>query len=112
MERPHRMVGVVVDGIAGGVSGVGNGLVNSAKGIGSQVMGALDKPFTMVTHKQGPHHIVGRLVDGTLDAGANVADKGILGSVREEGAAIMRALDQPFDAIPALGSMGSTKGKR
>jgi hypothetical protein len=112
MERPHRLVGDVVDGIAGGVSGVGNGLVNSAKGIGSQVMGALDKPFEMVTHKEGPHHIVGRFLDGTLDAGANVADKGMLGSVRQEGSAIMRAMDQPFDAIPALGSMSMSKGKR
>ena len=106
--RPHRIVGGVADGLASGVRGVGNGLVGSARGLGSQVMGALDKPFNMVTGKEGPHRILDRLVNGTLSAGVNVVDSGIMGSIQAEGEAIMHAMDQPCEQTglpPDLGSL-------
>ncbi len=118
--RPHRIVGGVADGLANGVRGVGNGLVSSARGAGTQVMGALDKPFEMITHKEGPHRIIDRLVNGTLSAGVNVVDSGILGSLQTEGEAIMKAMDQPCEQTglpPDLGSLqlpkfGSPKSKK
>ncbi len=106
--RPHRIVGGVADGVAEGVRGIGNGLVSSARGAGSQVMGALDKPFEMITHKEGPHRIVDRLVNGTLSAGVNAVDSGIMGSLKTEGEAIMKAMDQPPEQTglpPDLGSL-------
>ncbi len=106
--RPHRVVGSVADGLANGVRGVGNGLVGTAKSLGSTVMSALDKPFEMVTGKEGPHRIVDRWVNGTVGAGVNAVDNGVMGSLKQEGEAIMHALDQPPEQTglpPDLGSL-------
>lgn len=105
--EPHRVVGNVADSLASGVRGAGNGLVSTAKGLGAAVMGALDKPFEMVSGKQGPHRIVDRLVNGTVDAGVNAVDNGAMGSLQKMGAGIMHAMDQPVEEVglpPDLGS--------
>lgn len=115
MARPHRIVGDAADGLANGASRVGNSLVGTAKGLGSQVMGILDKPFSMVTDKQGPHHIIDRLVNGGVDAGNHAVDSGILGSLKTAGNGFMRALDQPVEATglpPDLGSIRLPSLKR
>jgi len=95
-------VGDVADGLADGVRGVGNGMVSAAKGAGSQIMGALDKPFTKFTGKEGPHRIIDRFLNGTVDAGVNVVDVGGLRSIQDEGNAIMRAMDQPLEQISSF----------
>lgn len=99
MAYPHRVVGNVLDGLASGVRGIGNGLVGSAKGMGGQVMSALDKPFAMVTGKEGPHRLLDRLVNGSVDAGVNAVDNGLMGSLQKEGEAIMRAMDHPSEQV-------------
>lgn len=106
--RPHRILDEVADSLATGVRGVGNGLVNTAKGMGSQVMSALDRPFSMVTDKQGPHRILDRFVNGSVDAAVNAVDSGVLSSLQKEGEAIMYALDQPPEQTglpPDLGQL-------
>jgi len=103
MMRPHRVVGDVADGLANGVRGVGNGMVGAVKGAGAQIMSALDKPFTKVTGKEGPHRIIDRFLNGTVDAGVNVVDNGGLRSLQEEGAAIMRSMDQPLEQLSSFG---------
>jgi hypothetical protein len=102
MMRPHRIVGDVADGLANGVRGVGNGMVGAVKGAGSQIMSALDKPFTKVTGKEGPHRIVDRFLNGTVDAGVNVVDVGGLRSLQDEGEAIMKSMDQPLEQISSF----------
>lgn len=97
--RPHEVFGKVADGVANGVRGVGNGLVGTLKGLGSNVQSALDTPFKMVAPgREGPHRAADRLINGTVDAAVNAVDTGAMGSLQKEGAAIMRTLDQPAEA--------------
>lgn len=105
--RPHRVVGGVADSLASGIRGIGNGLAGTVKGLGSQVMGALDKPFAAVTKKEGPHRVIDRLVNGTVGAGVNAVDSGVMGSLQSEGEAIMKALDQPAEQTGIPPDIGS-----
>ncbi|MDD5510531.1 MAG: hypothetical protein PHI12_06970 [Dehalococcoidales bacterium] len=104
--KPHEIVGQVADGIAGAVKGVGNGLVRTVEGVGSQINSVLNKPFEMTIHKDGPQQIVNNLATGTLNAASGLADSGI-NALQNEGRAIMGALDEPakeFGFPPDMGS--------
>lgn len=90
---PHRIVDGVATGLIDAVRGVGNSVTGSVKGAGEKIMRALDEPFSAVTDKEGPHRIAHRLANGLIDAGVNFVDKGIVGSTKMAGEAVMRALD-------------------
>ncbi len=99
MEGPHRVIGNFLDGVANGVDSLGNGAVRTIEDAGEGVMSALDKPFTEVTGMQGPHRAVDRAAKGFLDATANLGSRGIVGSAKEAGEGIMRALDHPLEQL-------------
>jgi len=109
MATPHRVIGGVADSLASGVRGVGNSLSNTIQGFGGQIMGVLDKPFNMVTQKEGPHRIVDRLLNGSVSAAKNAVDNGVMGSLQSEGEAIMHAMDQPSEVIGVPPDLGSLK---
>lgn len=92
-QSPHRAVGRIVDTIVGSVRSLGNSLVGAVKGAGHGVVNGLDAPFTAITGKEGPLHIVDRLADGAIDAGVNFVDSGVVGSVQKAGEGVMEALD-------------------
>jgi len=90
---PHRIVDGIATGLIDSVRGVGNSVTGSVKGAGEKIMRALDEPFSAVTDKEGPHRVAHRLANGLIDAGVNFVDKGIVGSTKMAGEAVMRALD-------------------
>lgn len=102
MERPHRVVGSVADGVLNGVQGLGDGLGNTIRQAGATLMNALDKPWEATLHIQGPHRIADRLANGTADALQSVFDQGVIGTTKKAGAGIMRALDQPLDDLDTV----------
>jgi hypothetical protein len=113
MATPHRVIGGVADSLASGVRGVGNSLSGTVQGFGGQIMGVLDKPFGMVTQKEGPHRIIDRFLNGSVSAAKNVVDNGVMGSLQTEGQAIMHAMDQPSEVIGIPPDLGSFKlGKK
>ena len=114
--RPHEIVGQMADGIAGAIKGVGNSLVKTVEGVGGQVNRALDKPFEIAIHKQGPQNIINDVANGTLNAASGFVDSGV-NALQSEGRAIMTALDEPakqFGIPPDLGSfkMPSLHGRK
>lgn len=90
---PHRVVDEIAGGIVGGVQGLVDSAAGAVKGAGKRIMTALDRPFTAVTGKEGPHRIVDRLADGAIETGMNFVDQGVFGTVKKGGETIMRALD-------------------
>jgi hypothetical protein len=97
---PHRVVDSIADGLVGGVDGFGNAVVGAVKGVGKAVMGGLDKPFAAIAGgREGPHRIVDRAADGAVNAVANFASTGVIGSVRTVGKGVMSALDHPWEQI-------------
>ena len=110
----HRAVDQVADGIANGASGLVSSVAGSIKGVGKSVMSGLDKPFTDLTGKEGPHRMADRAADGIVDAGVNFVNQGIIGSVKTAGKGIMRALDQPFEQLKGMnmGKLGMPWRKR
>ena len=99
MEGPHRVIGKILNGLAAGIDGLGNGAVGAIKGAGESVMSALDKPFTDVTGMQGPHRAIDKAVKGAIDAGVNFASQGIIGSAKTAGEGLMETLDHPLEQI-------------
>lgn len=97
MATPHRVVDSLADGIANGARGLIGGVSGAVRGVGKSVMGALDKPFAAVTHKEGPHRVLDRAADGALDAVENLAEQGVIGTAQKAGGAVMRALDHPVE---------------
>jgi phage-related protein len=93
--KPHRVVDNIAGGVVEGARGIGNGLVNTVKSAGSTVMNALDKPFAMVTDREGPHRAIDRAVNGGINAAVNAVDNGLVRSIQMGGEAIMKALDHP-----------------
>ena len=99
MEGPHRVIGNILDGLAEGIDGLGNGAVRAVEGVGESVMSALDKPFTGVTGMQGPHRVIDKAAKGAIDAGVNFASRGIIASAKTAGEGLMEALDHPLKQI-------------
>ena len=99
MQGPHRVIGNILDGLAEGIDGLGNSAVRAIEGVGESVMSALDKPFTGITGIEGPHRAIDKAAKGAIDAGVNVASRGIIGSVRTAGEGLMKALDHPLEQI-------------
>ncbi|KKN87048.1 hypothetical protein LCGC14_0263180 [marine sediment metagenome] len=95
----HRVVDSVLDGVANGVTGFVNSAAGAVKGAGKSVMAGLDKPFTDITGKQGPHRIIDVAADGAIDAGVNFVNQGIVGSAKKAGEGVMRALDHPLEQM-------------
>lgn len=96
---PHRLLDSIADGLVGGVDGFGNAAVSAVQNAGKAVMGGLDKPFSAVTGREGPHRIIDRAADGATDAVKNIASTGFVGSIRTLGKGIMSALDHPLEQI-------------
>lgn len=109
MAAPHRVVDDIADGVVNAANGLGNSLAGAIRGAGKSIMGALDKPFTAITGKEGPHHIIDRLVDGAVDTIVNIGSDGMVGSAKKAGEAVMKALDQPVEQVgipPKLEGLG------
>jgi len=98
----HRVVDQIADGFASGASGLVSGIAGSIKGVGKSVMTGLDKPFTQLIGKEGPHRIADRAADGVVDAGVNFFNQGIIGTAKTAGKGIMRALDQPLEQLKGM----------
>ncbi len=98
----HRVVDSVMDGIAGGATGLVNSVTGSIKGVGKSVVTGLDRPFEDLTGKKGPLNIADRAADGFLDAGVNFFNQGVVGSLKTAGKGVMRALDQPLEQIKGM----------
>lgn len=96
---PHRLVDSVADGLVGGADNFGNSAVGAVQNAGKAVMSGLDKPFTMITGREGPHRILDRAADGVTNAFKNFASTGVVGSIQTLGKGIMSALDQPIEQI-------------
>lgn len=105
MKIPHRVVDDVINGFANGAKGFVGGTAGAVKGAGKSIMGALDKGFTQVTGKVGPHRIIDRVADGIIDAGVNFTNQGLIGSAQIAGEAVMKALDQPVEQVKGLSEM-------
>ncbi len=102
---PHEIVNQVGDGLTNAVRGVGNGIIGAIDGVGRQVDSALDKPFEMVTHRRGPHHIITDPLAASLQV-ANSAGNDAVALAQAEGHAIMKAFDYPpkeFGIPPDIG---------
>ena len=99
MPTPHRVVDSVADGLVDGVDNLGQSATGAVKGAGETIMKGLDVPFTAITGKEGPHRIIDRFFDGTIDAINNFFSRGVLGSIKAEGEAVMKALDEPPEQI-------------
>jgi len=93
----HRVVANILDGMADAVTGFVNQVALTIKTPGEAVMRGLDKPFTEVTGKEGPHRVVDIVADGAIDAGVNFINQGVVGSAKRFGDAVMTALDQPLE---------------
>lgn len=92
----HRVAANIMDGLADAVTGFVNQVATTIKTPGEAVMKGLDKPFTEITGKEGPHRVVDIVADGAIDAGVNFINQGVVGSARKFGDAVMAALDQPL----------------
>jgi hypothetical protein len=103
MRYPHEVVGDIADGILGGIRRLGNGVVGGVEGVGESVMSALDKPLSMITNKQGPHRAIDRLAKGTINSAVHFVDTGVIGSIQDEGHAIMQTLDHPLEQLGGEG---------
>lgn len=106
MGAPHRAADEILDGFATGATGFVNSAANTVKSTGESVMRGLDKPFTDLTGRQGPHRVVARLADGIVDAGVNFVNAGIVGSIKMAGDAFMSALDQPIEQLKIPAGLG------
>ena len=95
----HNMVDSVLDGVANGVTGFVNSIAGGIEGAGESVMRGLDKPFTDITGRVGPHRMIDDAVDGVIDAGVNFVNQGLVGSARIAGKGVMHALDQPMEQL-------------
>lgn len=95
----HRIIDSVMDGFANGATGLVNGVAGAVKGVGKSVMTGLDKPFTGLTGREGPHRMVDRAADGFINSGTNFIDNGVIGSARTFGKGIMSALDHPLQQL-------------
>lgn len=100
----HRAVDNVLDGVANGATGVVNSIAGAFRGAGASIMGGLDKPFSDLTGKQGPHRMIDRAANGVLNAGTNFFNNGVVGSMRTAGKGVMAALDHPLEQL----GMGKT----
>ena len=105
----HRVVDSIADGLASGVQGFVSSAAGAFRGVGESVMRGLDKPFTDLTGKEGPHRIIDRAADGVAGAGVNALNQGLIGSTKMVGEALMRALDHPLEQIKGLGKMEMPK---
>lgn len=99
MATPHRVVDSVADGIAGGAKGLIMAASSALKGAGGAIMSGLDKPFSAVTGKEGPHRMIDRLANGAVDTVTNFVDNGLIGGAQSAGESVMKALDQPPEQI-------------
>lgn len=95
----HRVVDSILDGIADGASGFVSSAAGAIKGAGESVMRGLDKPFTQLTGKEGPHRMIDRAVDGVIDSGVNAINQGLIGTAKMAGESVMKALDHPPEQI-------------
>lgn len=111
MATPHRVVDEIADGLVDGANNLGQSAAGAVKGAGETIMRGLDGPFKAITGKEGPHRIIDRFFDGTIDAISQFAGQGVLGSIKREGEAIMRALDQPPEQIGFPPDLGKGPGK-
>ncbi len=96
---PHRLVDSIVDGLVSGIDGFGNAAISAVQNAGKAVMSGLDKPFSAVTDREGPHRIIDRAADGATGAIRNIASTGFVGSIKTTGKGIMSALDHPLEQI-------------
>ncbi len=110
MPTPHRMVDSIANGLANGAQGILDSVAGTLRSAGSSLMGALDKPFEAVTGKEGPHRIVDRLANGAVGTAQNVVDQGIIGSAKEAGESIMKALDHPVEQVGLPPDLGEGSG--
>ena len=99
MPTPHRVVHDVAAGVSSGVTGVVKSIQGGLKSAGHTVAEGMDKPFMAVTGKHGPHNMVGRALDGAIDAAANFPTDGVIKSLQIAGESICHALDQPVEEI-------------
>ena len=111
MSTPHRIVDEIADGLVDGANSLGQSAANAVKGAGETIMRGLDGPFTAITGKQGPHRILDRFADGTIDAISNFFGQGVIGSIKKEGEAVMKALDQPCEQLGIPPDLGKFPGK-
>jgi hypothetical protein len=95
----HRAIDNILDGLANGATSLVNSISGAIRGVGKSVMGGLDKPFTDLTGKQGPHRIIDRAADGAINAGVNFVDNGIIGTARTLGKGVMSSLDHPLEQL-------------
>lgn len=98
-DTPHRMIDSVAGSITNGAQGMVGSLASTIRGAGGTLMRELDKPFTSITGKEGPHRVIGRLADGAVDTAAYFVNTGLIGTVQKGAESIMRALDQPVEQI-------------
>ena len=105
----HRVVDSIADGLASGAQGFVSSVAGAIKGVGESVMRGLDKPFTDLTGKEGPHRILDRAADGVVGAGVNALNQGLIGSTKMAGESLMKALDQPLEQVKGLGKMEMPK---
>lgn len=95
----HRAVDNILDGFANGASGFVSSIANAVKGVGKSVMSGLDKPFTDLTGREGPHRILDRAADNLIDAGVNFLNDGVIGSAKIAGEGVMKAMDHPIEQV-------------
>ena len=72
-------------------------------------MGALDRPCREIGGLEGPHRIIDRALDGSVDAAANFYSRGVIDSLKTVGEGISRGLDHPEEQVgipPNLGGPG------
>ena len=101
----HRVVDSIADGLASGAQGFVSSVAGAVKGVGESVMRGLDKPFTDLTGKEGPHRIIDRAADGVVGAGINALNQGVIGSYKMLGEGLMKALDQPLEQVKGISEM-------
>lgn len=102
---PHHIITGAVDGIARGAEGVVGAITNGLQSAGNQIQSAVDAPFRQVLSVDSPTHVPGDVLDGVVGAAKNAINNGVIGSAREVGHGINRALDRPLDAVSRGGHM-------
>lgn len=94
-QPPHKIVDQALNGLANGVSGLIRSAATGIKSAGNSINTSLDEPLRALGITEGPHHVIGDLIDAGVDAGANFPTSGIIDSLKIMGQGMSRALDRP-----------------
>lgn len=101
-QEPHRVVASAADSLAGSAKGLVSSVARGIKGAGESICSALDIPWKETLKVEGPHRVVGDVLDAPVDGLENAVNQGIIGSLQIMGNRLTRAVDRPLRVLRGL----------